>query len=204
MTTRRFFKHLGMQQSYSEWYAGLKVLGIAKTIDEEDRTVVVLKDGRRFTHFHHDADEEGDDPPAPAAKGSHNPDVLAKALETLAAEQAAAIAELEQLRKENDDMSTTKGKADAAAFGKTVSDIWGRDQGSRRDAMRKARLENPEAYAAHQASSTPAPRQDVAKLRAAGKVATAEVEKRVNEIRAAHKCSRVEAMRRLRREAANA
>jgi hypothetical protein len=199
VTTRRFFKHSGTQADFSAWYAELRPKGIAKTIEHEDRTEVVLRDGRKFTHYPEAG--EDDDAPAPTAKVSHDPERLAKALKTLAEQQATAIAELEQLRKEND--MTTKGKADVNAFGKTVCDIRGRDQGSRLDAIRKARRENPEAYAAHQAS-TPARSEDIAKLRAARKAATAEVEKRVSEIRAAHKCSRVEAMRTMRREAANA
>jgi hypothetical protein len=184
MTTRRFFKHPGTQAAFSAWYAELRPKGIAKTIDHEDRTEVVLRDGRKFTHYH-DAGEH-DDAPAPTAKGSHNPERLAKALEILVAEQAAAMAQLEQLRKESDDMSATKGKADAAAFGKTMCDIGGRDQGSRLDAMRKARRQSPEAFAAYQAGSTPARNEDVAKVRAAGKAASAEIDKRVSEIRAAH------------------
>ena len=173
--------------------------GIAKTIEHEDRTEVVLKDGRKFTHYH---DADNDDAPPPLAKGSHDPERLAKAFETLAEEQAAALDELAQLRKENG--MTTKGKADAAAFGKTVCDIRGRDQGSRLDAMRKARRQSPEAFTAYQAGSTPATNEDLAKVRAAGKAASAEIEKRVSEIRAAHKCTRVQVMRIMRREAANA
>jgi hypothetical protein len=133
--------------TFKDWHASVKSQGVKTFIEEDDYIVALMKDGSELTYQLKEAHLSKNTETMKLSKAQladHGSKVFAENLVETDAQGAKVF--VRNLMK----AEAKKAYDITNAFEKVVNDIKHRDKCNKQDAMRKARLEYPDEFAAYQ------------------------------------------------------